>query len=73
MYFVECISALKQVYAYAVSKGASDNDLLIISQAQIVSIATTEEPPAVWNSKNPKGKMQKNGSLLNSSTNRFLF
>ena len=27
---------MKQVYAYAVSKGASDNDLLKISQAQIV-------------------------------------
>ena len=32
---VECISAMKQVYAYAVSTGASVNDLLKISQAQI--------------------------------------
>ena len=37
---------MKQVYAYAVSKCASDNDLLKITQAQIVINCIQEEPPA---------------------------
>ena len=49
MYFVECISTMKQVYAYAFSKGVSDNDLLKSTNCN--QLHTTEGPPVVWNSK----------------------
>ena len=65
--------AMKHVYTYAVSKGASDNDLSKIIQAQIVINCILQNNLQQCGIQKLLTQNPENNALLNSSSNRFLF